>query len=62
VTAAGTVPLVAGAEVSGVPHSPQNLPVAARAPQVGQVGAIDVPQSTQNFTPGRLAAPHAAQG
>src|SRR3954453_11048627 len=52
---------VAGAGVSSVPHSLQNLPPVTGAPQLGHVAASGVPHSEQNFAPGRLTAPQLAQ-
>ena len=49
------------AGVSCRPHSLQNLPPVAGAPQPGHVAAIGVPHSEQNFAPGRLTAPQLAQ-
>src|SRR5207248_4922789 len=57
-------PVAAGAAVvplSGEPHSEQNFPDGAGAPQVGHVAANELPHSAQNFASGRLAAPQLPQ-
>jgi hypothetical protein len=51
----------AAGAASGVPHSLQNFPDDAGAPQDGQVAAWGVPHSAQNFAPGRFAAPQLRQ-
>jgi len=49
-----------GAGVSAVPHSLQNLPPETGEPQAWHVAAMALPQSEQNFAPGRLTAPQLA--